>query len=93
MSYELGSVTIGTHKGTVTGAQSFPPPPPQAKSINTDFVDSIISKVLHDLRFSLYQLPKSPWWPVHWNIDKYNKTSEYVDFSFSIISNFPWNPT
>ena len=46
-------------KGEAAGMQPTPPTPPHIEIKSTDFVDTIISKVLRDLTFNLNQPLKS----------------------------------
>ena len=59
----------------------------------TDVVKTMISNILHDLRFSLNQSLKSA---DKWYIEILQnviKTYEYLEFFFSVILNFPFGLT
>jgi hypothetical protein len=61
-----------------------PPPPHQKRNLkNADFVDTILSKVVRDLRFNLNQPMKSAddWYSG--SLEGIIKTYKYVDFFFS----------
>jgi hypothetical protein len=51
--------TGGVHPRGEAAAQQLRPPPPNQNSKNPDFIDTMISKVLRDLSFSLNQPLKS----------------------------------